>query len=130
MSFAAKLDEIGKPAWIVLVVLGFMAWWPLGLGILAFAIGSGRMGCWSRHDAGRWHKADPVREFKGWWNEPRSSGNRAFDEYRVETLRRLEEEQREFREFLERLRLAKDKAEFDQFMADRRNRNGAAAPQP
>ena len=53
---------------------------------------------------------------------PRSSGNRAFDEYRAETLRRLEEEQREFRDFLDRLRHAKDKAEFDQFMAERRNR--------
>jgi len=51
-----------------------------------------------------------------------SSGNRAFDEYREETLRRLEEEQREFRDFLDRLRMAKDKAEFDQFMAERRNR--------
>ena len=39
-----------------------------------------------------------------------------------ETLRRLEDEQREFREFLDRLRMAKDKSEFDQFMADRRNR--------
>jgi hypothetical protein len=48
------------------------------------------------------------------------SGNQAFDEYRTETLRRLEEEQREFVEYLERLRRAKDKAEFDQFMADRR----------
>ena len=59
-----------------------------------------------------------------------SSGNRAFDEYRAETLRRLEDEQREFREFLERLRMAKDKAEFDQFMADRRNRPADAPPQP
>ena len=42
-----------------------------------------------------------------------SSGNRAFDEYRTETLRRLEDEQREFREFLDRLRVAKDKTEFD-----------------
>jgi hypothetical protein len=58
----------------------------------------------------------------GWGYAPSSSGNRAFDEYRAETLRRLEEEQREFRDFLERLRLAKDKAEFDQFMAERRNR--------
>ena len=52
----------------------------------------------------------------------RSSGNRAFDEYRDETLRRLEEEQREFKEFLDRLRHAKDKAEFDQFMAEMRSR--------
>ena len=51
-----------------------------------------------------------------------SSGNRAFDEYRAETLRRLEEEQREFKEFLDRLRHAKDKAEFDQFMAERGRR--------
>ena len=50
-----------------------------------------------------------------------ATGNRAFDEYREETLRRLEEEQREFLEFLDRLRHAKDKAEFDQFMAERRS---------
>jgi hypothetical protein len=49
-----------------------------------------------------------------------SSGNRAFDEYREQTLRRLEEEQREFTAFLDRLRFAKDKAEFDQFMTERR----------
>ncbi len=59
-----------------------------------------------------------------------SSGNRAFDDYRAETLRRLEEEQREFREFLERLRFAKDKTEFDQFMAERRNRPSPDANQP
>ena len=56
------------------------------------------------------------------WNYAPSSGNRAFDEYRTETLRRLEDEQREFREFLDRLRVAKDKTEFDAFMAERRNR--------
>jgi glutathione synthase/RimK-type ligase-like ATP-grasp enzyme len=50
-----------------------------------------------------------------------SSGNTAFDEYRAETMRRLEEEQNEFVNFLDRLRQAKDKAEFDQFMAERRN---------
>jgi len=35
-------------------------------------------------------------------------------------LRRLEDEQREFQEFLVRLRKARDKQEFDQFMAERR----------
>ncbi|MCA3599239.1 MAG: DUF2852 domain-containing protein, partial [Methylobacterium sp.] len=50
------------------------------------------------------------------------TGNRAFDEYRTETIRRLEDEAREFKDFLERLRHAKDKAEFDQFMQDRKNR--------
>jgi len=49
----------------------------------------------------------------------KSSGNSAFDAYKMETLRRLEEEQGNFEAFLERLREAKDKAEFDQFMDDR-----------
>ena len=65
----------------------------------------------------------------GSWGHAPSSGNRAFDEYREETLKRLEQEQREFREFLDRLRFAKDKTEFDQFMAERRNRPETPQPQ-
>ena len=142
MPISAKLDEFGKPAWIVLMILGFIWWWPLGLAILAFMIGSGRMGCWNHHGMNRWEnkmqriqaKMDRVRTrmdgMRGgdWWGGPPSSGNRAFDDYRAETLKRLEEEQREFRNFLDRLRFAKDKTEFDQFMAERRNHD--AGPQP
>jgi hypothetical protein len=69
-----------------------------------------------------------ARDGGQWWGGPPSSGNRAFDEYRAETLKRLEEEQREFRDFLDRLRFAKDKTEFDQFMAERRNRPTEAPP--
>ena len=58
------------------------------------------------------------------------SGNRAFDEYRADTLRRLEDEQREFMEFLDRLRHAKDKGEFDQFMAERRGYRDVTPPSP
>ena len=58
----------------------------------------------------------------GDWFGPATSGNRAFDDYRAETLKRLEEEQREFKDFLGRLRFARDRAEFDQFMTERRNR--------
>jgi hypothetical protein len=132
MPFAARIDEFGKPAWIVLMILGFWAWWPLGLVILAFIIGSGRMGCWSHHGMNRWQdKMDRVRSKVDWWGTTSpSSGNRAFDEYRSDTLHRLEEEQREFKEFLQRLRFAKDRAEFDQFMAERRNRPGGVASQP
>jgi AcrR family transcriptional regulator len=60
----------------------------------------------------------------------RSSGNRAFDEYRMETLQRLEQEQTEFKEFLERLRHAKDKAEFDQFMSEHRAKPTPPSDQP
>jgi hypothetical protein len=141
MPITAKLDEFGKPAWIALTVLGFMAWWPLGLAVLAFAIGSGRMGCGYRGQHGgqdRWqHKMEQMRDRMGrggaWggpWGFTPSSGNRAFDEYRMETLKRLEEEQKEFREFLDRLRVAKDKTEFDQFMAERRNRPAEPPHQP
>jgi len=135
MPIAAKLDELGRPAWVVLLILGFMVWWPLGLAVLAFLIGSGRMACgrngshWEHKMVRLQDKMDRVRDKMdrfgsggGWWGQPPSSGNHAFDEYRAETVRRLEEEQREFREFLERLRFARDRAEFDQFMAERRNR--------
>ena len=121
MPIVAKLDELGKPAWIALMVLAFMVYWPLGLAVLAFVIWSGRMACWKGRGMSRWHEgAGPMRPGGTWWQP--SSGNRAFDEYRTETLQRLEEEQREFHDFLARLRMAKDKSEFDQFMAERRNR--------
>jgi hypothetical protein len=68
-------------------------------------------------------------EGQGWAYAP-TSGNRAFDEYRMETLKRLEDEQQEFRSFLDRLRHAKDKAEFDQFMSDRRTRPATPSAQP
>ena len=143
--FAAHLDDIGKPAWIGLTVLSFILWWPLGLVVLGFLIGSGRMACWARAPgragnggwnacSGAWRGCRPrpsagVAAARG-QNYRAATGNRAFDEYRAETLRRLEEEQREFMEFLDRLRHAKDKAEFDEFMAERHRRSEGPAPQP
>jgi hypothetical protein len=129
-------------AFLALFFFGHWMLWPLGFLALAFIIGSGRMGCWNHHGMGRWEnkmqrmqdKMDRVRaRMDGmhggdWWGGPPTSGNRAFDDYRAETLKRLEEEQREFRNFLDRLRFAKDKTEFDQFMAERRNHD--AGPQP
>ena len=114
-----RLDEIGKPAWIALLVLSFILFWPVGLALLAFLHWSGRMGCgrYGRSEFRQWR--EKMREARGRWHYAPSSGNRAFDEYREEALRKLEEEQREFKEFLDRLRHAKDKAEFDQFMAAR-----------
>ena len=83
---------------------------------------------WERKMARAQEKVERVRAMMGrfgnrgdWFGSP-SSGNRAFDDYRAETLKRLEDEQHEFKEFLERLRFAKDRAEFDQFMTERRQR--------
>jgi len=104
----AWLDDKGKPAWIVTMVLGFIFVWPIGLAILFYMIWSGRMQC-GKHSWRRKHGRSGAGP----------TGNAAFDDYREETLRRLEEEQSAFVGFLEQLRRAKDKAEFDQFMADR-----------
>ena len=140
MTVAARLDDIGKPAWIALMIVGFLLWWPIGLVVLGYLIGSGRMGCWTHGRQDRWQRRmdrmqqgmEQMRTGSGWWGgaNSRSSGNRAFDEYRTETLRRLEDEQRDFFEFLNRLRHAKDKAEFDQFMAERGRRSEGPPPQP
>ena len=136
MHYADRLDPFermpffGKLPWIALMVLGFIAFWPIGLAVLFFLIWSGRMTCWRHDHDGHWgdraerkfarHMDKLERKMSRWrerWGErdaAPSSGNRAFDEYRAETLRRLEEEQKEFFDFLGRLRQAKDKAEFDQ----------------
>ncbi len=105
------LDERGKGAWIAAMILAFVAAWPLGLAILGYMIWSKRMfSCRHRHHH---HRRGYGRDFA------QPTGNYAFDAYREETLKRLEDEHREFLDFLQKLREAKDKAEFDQFMAGR-----------
>ncbi len=101
------LDDHGKGAWIAAMVLGFIVVWPLGLAILFYTIWSNRLFTKTRSCTAR-----PVKV-----RHP--SGNHAFDSYKAETLNRLQEEQTQFEEFMARLREAKDKAEFDQFMDDR-----------
>ncbi len=123
MVIAERVDQFGKPAWIALMVLGFIVWWPIGLAILGFMIWSGRMGCGRGH-WGQWkrEKWSRMKRSGQWGASGSDSGNSAFEEYKADTLRRLEDEQKEFLDFLQRLRHAKDKAEFDQFMTERRNR--------
>jgi len=105
------LDARGKGAWIAAMVLGFIFFWPVGLALLAYMIWSKRMFKSSCGRRGRSHLMSR-HGFK-------TSGNVAFDSYKADTLRRLEEEQDAFEAFLQRLREAKDKAEFDDFMDDR-----------
>ncbi len=105
----AWLDSKGKGAWIALMILGFIFFWPAGLAILAYMIWSKRMfskSCGQRRKHTMRYAAGAMRP----------TGNAAFDAYKEETLRRLQNEQEAFESFLERLREAKDKAEFDQFM--------------
>jgi hypothetical protein len=120
-----------KPQWgpltIALMVLGFVIWWPLGLAMLAYII-------WGEAFGGSAEKAQGyLNKGKAWANEncgPRghyrhggwrhSSGNAAFDDYRAEQLRRLEEERKRldeeinaFHEYMANLRKAKDREASD-----------------
>ncbi len=104
------LDGHGRKAWIMTMILGFIFFWPVGLALLFYMISTNRMGkC----------------NMKSNWNRGgfQSTGNTVFDSYREETLKRLEDEQNAFRSFLDDLRTAKDRTEFDSFMAKRRDDN-------
>lgn len=111
----AWLDERGKGAWIALMVLGFIFFWPVGLAVLAYMIWSKRM----FNSSGSMCRSRRKSRAPGFSMNSGSSGNTAFDAYKSDTLRRLEDEQQAFQDFLQRLRDSKDKAEFDQFMDDR-----------
>ncbi len=117
------LDDRGPWAWIGLMVAGFVIFWPVGFAVLAYMIWSKRMFGHRHHSGQRAMTCGSRRDRTESWRYARTamrpSGNATFDAYKTETLRRLEEEQRAFEDFLARLREAKDKAEFDQFMEDR-----------
>ncbi len=127
------LWSISRPLLIAATITGFIIWWPVGLALLFVAIWNKKVGrfMFGRERAGQgFGGCGGWAGRKGGWNMrgSQTSGNQAFDEYRADTLRRLEEEQGEFAQFLDRLRFAKDKAEFDQFMAERRPRPPQSEP--
>jgi len=113
----AWLDERGRFAWIGAMVLGFVFAWPVGLFLLFYIIWSNRM--FSCNKSARWARSSGRGMMANARAATRPSGNATFDAYKAATLRRLEDEQGSFEAFLGRLREAKDKAEFDQFMDDR-----------
>lgn len=121
----AWLDAKGRFAWIAAMVASFIAFWPLGLFFVFYITATNRwssdkmFGCSARR-----HRHDDRASFPQAW---RPSGNSAFDSYKSDMLKRLEDEQSAFDAFLQRLRAAKDKAEFDAFMQDRAR--AAQAPQ-
>lgn len=111
------IDQFGMAGWFATAILAFFAFPPLGLGVLAYMIWGKQMfarSCGHRRHHDRTHA----------WGQhamraAQTTGNRAFDSYKAEALRRLEEEQEAFESFLQRLRTSKDKTEFDAFMDDR-----------
>jgi hypothetical protein len=141
-----------KPQWgpgtVALMVLGFIVWWPLGLAMLAYILW-GEMFGGSAEKAERFvHRsrnfAEGCAKRGPWANAGRSgsfggfgptSGNAAFDDYRAEQLRRLEEERKRldeeieaFQAYMRNLRMARDREEFDRFMRDRNNGRNDVGP--
>ena len=115
-----------RPLEIVGLVFLFFYFWPLAFTYLAWKF----MGYPVPAEVRRIWEGGLQNPFRtaGW--SPASfggSGNVAFDEYRrseVERLererRRLDDEAREFRSFVDDLKRAKDREEFDAYMAKRR----------
>jgi len=106
------------PVELTAMIVGFVLFWPIGLAILAWKKWMG--------DAPRRHDRQQVLP------GPADTGNVAFEDYKRQELERLEAERRrlfeaqdEFAGYLDRLKRSRDRAEFDQFMAER-----AAPPRP
>ena len=129
-----------KPQWgpltIALMVLGFVIFWPLGLAMLAYIL-------WGEMFGGSQEKAQAwMSKSKAWCNDQsyrhhnhgnwrHGSGNAAFDDYRTEQLKRLDEERKRldeeiqaFHEYMPNLRMARDREEFDRFMRERGGNRG------
>jgi hypothetical protein len=133
---------------IVAMVLGFIVFWPIGLAILGYKFWQHRYGGPDLQTLAnnKWQDArammasnsswgcGPMRRASGFYP---ASGNAAFDQWRTAELARLDEErrkldeaQREFAEYVDAIRRAKDREEFERFMAERRARPANGGSQP
>ena len=79
MGLIEKIDDLGKPAWIALVVLSFILFWPIGIALLVYLKWSGRMFC-SRH-YGHWDMPDS-REAREKWRECRRQAREEWREWK------------------------------------------------
>ncbi len=127
------------PVELVAMVLGFMVFWPIGLAVLGYKYWQRKMGGPDLQTVatGAFDNArSAMRGFQpgtgaNWARGfTTSTGNAAFDEWKSAELSRLEAERRkledahrEFSDWMETMRKAKDREEFDRFMNARRARN-------
>lgn len=117
---------------IVLMIVGFAVFWPLGLAMLAWIIWGDEIGQKAESLKGQFRSlSERSPSFRA--GPFRDTGNLAFDEYRKQELKRLDEERRkldemraEFESFVTELRRVKDQEEFDRFMGEFRNRTGGS----
>ena len=103
------------PGWLIAMVVGFVAWWPIGLIVLAYIIWSNSM---AKVNGGLVERVKGVLGL--------SSDNTAFANYKAAALdkleaqrQRLEDEEQAFRRFIDKARMARDKQAFDEFLRER-----------
>ena len=135
--------EPWKPVEVLAMVLGFIVFWPIGLAVLGWKMWQKKSGYqgdiisfgrekWANW--AQWSRGGFAPNRYGFGAGAGSTGNRAFDEWRAGELARLEEEyqrlaaaEREFAEFMDNLRRARDREEFERFMNTRRRRQEGSA---
>ena len=126
---------------IVAMVLGFIVFWPIGLAVLAYKFWQSRSGgpdlktfVTDKVDGARTAMSVPthpgaaappcgapavsISRRPATW--PSTSGVRRNSTRLDEERRKLDEAQREFGEYVDAIRRAKDREEFERFMAERR----------
>ena len=135
---------------VIAMILGFVVFWPIGLAILGYKFWQNRYGGpdlqtlannkWQDARAmmssnSSWACGGSMRRASRFYASP--TGNAAFDDWRKAELARLDEErrklddaQREFAEYVDAIRRAKDRDEFERFMAERRTGPAGGAGQP
>lgn len=134
--FPKRSLEIGA------IVVAFIYWWPVAAAYVAWKIAGypafSQMKEFANSGSfnfaggeGRSRFARAFAAAKGCSGTSATSGNWAFEEYRRAELERLEarrralqEESRAFTDFVEELKRAKDREQFDAFMAKRRSEGG------
>jgi Protein of unknown function (DUF2852) len=120
----------GRGLEIAGIILGFIFVWPLALAYLVW-----KMCGYPKYDEAKSFFRDTFGRARddlasrgaAGFGGFASTGNAAFDDYRRSEIERLEEERRkldeearDFRNFVEELKRAKDREEFDAYMAKRR----------
>lgn len=126
--FPRRSVEIGA------IIVAFIYWWPLAAAYVAWKVAGYPALAELRGFAGRgltWNAGAARSRFAAAFEAANAggvTGNRAFDDYRRSELdrldaqrRALQEESRAFAEFVEELKRAKDRDQFDAFMQKRRS---------
>ncbi len=127
MNTSSLIRPAWTPATTAMMVAGFILFWPLGLAMLGYILFGDRLEAFKRDaNATVDGVANAFRRSGNGFSRQSATGNVAFDEWRDAEIERLNNERRkldemraEFEEELRELRRAKDKEDFDRFMAKR-----------